>query len=106
MQFLSLSDHLVGDNPPTSEKLADMLHTSSEPIDILLAMYEKIYDMEQANDLDAARFILYYATGDIKKHPEWVQWMVMYHVVEVLRLRIQSALFYQQPKPRSPIAWS
>ena len=80
------------DNIPSSEDLAEALQESVSPIDGLLTLYERLRFFETKYDMGSIEFIIRYANGELDDDPELIQWIGLYHVTEVLRLRIQSAL--------------
>lgn len=86
----------VHEDIPSSQELAVLLHETSTPIDGLLALYEHLAIFEKKHAMRSSDFINRYAQGEFDDAAEWLQWVGLYHITEVLRLRIQGALFYKE----------
>lgn len=80
------------DNIPSSEELANLLQESPTPIDGLLTLYERLHLFEQKYEMSSSEFIMRYANGELNDDSELIQWIGLYHITEILRLRIQNAL--------------
>ena len=80
------------DNIPSSEELAELLQASVMPIDGLLTLYERLHFFETKYEMSSSEFIMRYANGELDDDPELIQWIGLYHITEILRLRIQNAL--------------
>jgi len=80
------------ENIPSSDELEELLQKSVMPIDGLLALYEQLHFFELKYEMRSSEFIMRYANGELDDDPELIQWIGLYHVTEVLRLRMQNAL--------------
>lgn len=89
------------ENVPTTEEIAELLQESLTPIDGLLAFYEHLRIFENKYEMSSSEFVRRFANGEFGDEAELIQWVGLYHIAEVLKLRIQSALFYEKPPPLS-----
>ncbi len=87
------------DNIPSADELVDLLQESPTLIDGLLALYEHLADLESKYEMSSSEFIRRYTGGEFGQDGELLQWVGLYHITEVLRLRIQAAL-WQTNLPR------
>ncbi|MBN1936106.1 MAG: hypothetical protein JW934_15665 [Anaerolineae bacterium] len=89
------------DNIPSRKEMVRLLQESSTPIDGLLALYERLHMFEKKYEMRSDEFINRYVHGELSEREEWLQWIGLRHITEILRLRIENALIDEQQTPLS-----